>query len=125
VTLRSEICVPDDYTQATCTTMFVEYDFTVFVEKCVVNTYTDTQRVGDLSYNIGGASLLNIGAYIFDEDPVCNYPETVTLTGLPTFISHSEPGSDFDLPITTDLSLIGSYVVTIRSEIFVPDDYAA
>ena len=29
VTLRSEICVPDDHTQATCTTLFVEYDFVI------------------------------------------------------------------------------------------------
>ena len=123
VTLRSEICVPDDYTQATCTTMFVEYDFTVYIDPCIVNTYTATQLVGDISYNIGADSLIGVGPYSFDEDPICNYPETVTLTDLPAFVMHNEVSSDFDLLKTTDLSLIGSYVVTIRSEIFVPDDY--
>ena len=90
VTLKSEICVPDDYTGLTCTTMEVEYDFKIVMQPCIVNTYTDTQQVGNISYNIGAPSMLDIGKYIFDEDPVCNYPETVTLTNLPTFITHDE-----------------------------------
>ena len=117
VKIRSEICVPEDYTKATCSLMFVEYQFTVEVLKCIVNTYTATQKVGDLRYNVGAASLLNVGAYKFDESPVCNYPETVTLTSLPVFVTHKLPTSNFDIPKTIDLSLIGSYVVTIRSEI--------
>jgi len=117
VTLKSEICVPDDYTQATCTTMEVEYDFKVIMQPCIVNTYTATKEVGDISYNIGASGLVDVGNYIFDEDPVCNYPETVTLFGLPAFVTHIDPDSNFDLPQTNDLSLIGSYPVTIRSEI--------
>ena len=63
-----------------------------------MNTYTDTKQVGDISYNIGAADMINIGMYIFDEDPVCNYPETVILTDLPAFITHNEDSSDFTLP---------------------------
>ena len=118
VTLRSEICVPDDYTQATCTTFFVEYDFTVYVESCIITSYAATVLVPDITYNIGAPSLVNVGPYVFDEDPVCNYQETVTITGLPAFMVHNAPTSDdFSLPQNADLSLIGSYVVTIRSEI--------
>ena len=84
---------------------------------CNVNTYTETRAVGDITYNIGAPSLVDIGNYIYDENPVCNYPETVTLTDLPAFITHQEPTSDFTLPQNADLDLIGSYVVTIRSEI--------
>ena len=40
VTMNSKICVPDDYSQATCTTMEVEYDFKVIVDYCIVNDYT-------------------------------------------------------------------------------------
>ena len=62
--------------------------------------------------------------YVFDENPVCNYPETVTFTDLPTFVTHNAPTSDdFTVPVNNDLSLLGSYTVTIRSEIEVPDDY--
>jgi hypothetical protein len=65
-----------------------------------------------------------VSPYIFDESPACNYPETVTLTDLPTFVTHNAPTTeDFTVPVNSDLSLIGSYVVTIRSEISVPDDY--
>ena len=121
VTLRSEICVPDDYTNASCTTMAAQYDFKIIVTGCIVDTYTATKLVGDIRYNIGSAGLSNVGNYIFAEDPVCNLEETVTLTNLPTFITQNELTSDFTLPQTTSLSLIGSYVVTIRSEIEVPD----
>jgi len=103
--------------------MFAEYDFLVNVEPCLIDTYTATQKVGDIIYNVGAAGLVNVGAYKFDESPVCNYPETVILTSLPVFVTHKLPTSNFDLPKTIDLSLIGSYVVTIRSEIQVPNDY--
>ena len=63
------------------------------------------------------------GNYIFDEDPVCNYPEIVTVTNLPSFAKHNEATSDFTIPQNNDLDLIGEYTVTLRSEIQVPDDY--
>ena len=62
------------------------------------------------------------GHYIFDEDPVCKYPETVTVTNLPAFVTHNEPSLDFTIPQNNDLGLIGEYIVTLRSEIQVPDD---
>ena len=117
MTIRSEICIPKDYTKASCTIIFNSYDFLVNIEPCLVITYLATQKVGDITSNVGAASLLNVGAYKFDESPVCNYPETVTLTSLPVFVTHKLPTSNFDIPKTIDLSLIGSYVVTIRSEI--------
>ena len=52
----------------------------------------------------------------------CGYPETVTITGLPNFVTHNEGTSDFNIPKISDLDLIGEYTVTIRSEIEVPDD---
>ena len=124
VTIRSEISVPDDFSAASFTTLFVEYTFTVFVEPCLVSTYLATLEVADITYNIGAPALLNVAPYVFDEDPLCNYPETVTLTGLPTFVTHNAPTTDdFSVPSTPDLSLLGSYPVTIRSEIQVPDDH--
>jgi len=66
---------------------------------------------------------LTDGLYVFDEDPVCNYPETVNLTNLPVFVNHNEASSDFTIPQNGDLSLLGEYTVTIRSEICVPDNY--
>ena len=124
VTIRSEIEVPDDASSGTTTTMFVEYDFTVFIEPCIVNTYLATLEVADISYNIGASEISNISPYVFDEDPVCKYPETVTLSNLPIFVTHNGPTSnDFTVPYNDDLALIGSYIVTIRSEILIPDDY--
>ena len=64
------------------------------------------------------------GHYIFDEDPVCNYPEIVTVTNLPNFANHNEPSSDFTIPQNSDLDLIGEYTVTLKSEIHVPDDHS-
>ena len=67
---------------------------------------------------------MNVSPYVFDEEPVCNYPETVTLVDLPVFVTHNAPVSDnFTVLQLKDLALIGSYIVTIKSEISVPDDY--
>ena len=69
------------------------------MEPCLVSMYTDTVTVPDISYNIGAPSLINVGPYLFDESPVCNYPETVTLSNLPAFVTHNAPiTADFSLP---------------------------
>jgi len=122
VTLRSEIQIPDDFTMTSFTTMFVEYEFTILIEPCLVTTYQPTTKITEIVYNIGALEMTD-GLYVFDEDPVCNYSETVTLTDLPTFATHNEASSDFTIPQTGDLDLLGEYTVKIRSEICVPDDH--
>jgi len=77
-----------------------------------------------ITYNIGAPDLTD-GLYVFDEDPFCNYPETVTVTNLPTFATHNTGSIDFTIPQTSDLNLMGEYIVTINSQICVPDDYTA
>ena len=75
-----------------------------------------------ITYNVGAPSLTD-GVYEFKEDPVCNYPQSVTLTSLPSFVQHNEQSSDFTIPKNTDLNIIGGYTVKIRSEISKPDDH--
>ena len=124
VTIRSEISIPTDYTQSDFSTISAEYEFTIFIEPCQVSVYSASQQVAPISYSIGATDLLKVGAYGFDQDPVCGYAETVTLTNLPAFVTHNAPTTaDFSVPQTSDLSLIGSYTVTIRSTICVPDDH--
>ena len=77
--------------------MFDEYQFSIFVQPCLVTTYSDTTTITTIFYNIGSVTLTD-GLYVFDEDPVCNYPETVTVTNLPVFANHNEPSSDFTIP---------------------------
>ena len=114
--------MPNDYSKSTYTTMFVEYDFVIQVEECLVNNYTAGKVIDVISYNIGAPDL-NSQKYSFVEDPVCKYPETVTLENLPDFVVHNVETNDFSIALNRDLSLIGSYTVTIRSEIHIPDDY--
>ena len=122
LTIRSEINVPNDYTMTTSRVMFVEEIVNVFVQPCNVNTYTAKTTVTSITYYIGDPAVTD-GRYVFDESPVCNYPETVTVTNLPTFATHNTGTADFTIQTTTDLSLIGQYIVTINSMICVPDDY--
>jgi len=75
-----------------------------------------------ISYNVGASSLTS-PKYTFDESPPCNYSEKVTLTNLPSFVTHNLDTSDFTILQTFDLALIGEYKVHIRSEISIPDDY--
>ena len=86
--------MPDDYTKSTFTTIFVEYNFPLRVQPCKVTTYTRDVVVGDINYNVGAASLTT-GSYTFGEDPICDYPETVTVTNLPAFASHNSGTADF------------------------------
>ena len=121
VTLRSEISIPDDHTLTTFTTLFVEYPFVIQIEECLVDTYLADQVLTLISYNVGAPSLTS-PIYTFEESPPCYYAETVTITNLPVFVTHNLGSSDFTIPQTFDLSLIGEYTVTIRSEISIPDD---
>ena len=51
------------------------------------------------------------------------YPETVTVTGLPSFATHNRATADFTFHYFTDLSKLGEYLVRIKSEIRVPTDF--
>ena len=76
----------------------------------------------EIRYALGTPNLTG-GRYVFDELPFCGYSETVTLAGLPSFVTHNVATSDFTVPLKGDLSLIGEYVVNIKSSICVPNDY--
>ena len=78
--------------------------------------------VSKIVYNVNQVTV-TAGNYQFDESPVCNYPETVTLKNLPTWTIHNVASSDFTIPRNADLSLIGEYIVTLRSEIKIPIDH--
>jgi len=122
VTLKSRISVPDDYLKSSYTNHEVFYDFKVYIEPCLVTTYAETLIVGPITYFVNDPTLID-GPYTFDENPVCNYPETVTFVNLPTWVTHNSATADFRISKTGDLSLIGEHVVTITSEILVPTDY--
>ena len=122
ITIRNEISVPVDAEKSSYNLMVVEYTFTIYITPCQVNSYIETSLVGDLVYEIATPGIVSPG-YVFDESPICNYPETVTVTGLPTFMVFDEPNARFELPETADLSLIGIYTFVVRSEIEVPEDY--
>ena len=47
----------------------------------------------------------------------------MTFENLPDFVDHYLDTSDFTIPHNADLSLIGEYTVTMKSEIIVPYDY--
>lgn len=69
-----------------------------------------------------GTPSITDGFYRFDESPACNYPETVTVTNLPAFMSHDVAASEFTIERIDDLSLIGAYTISVKSEIQIPDD---
>ena len=91
------------------------------INPCTVIDYSLTSAVDSIEYFIGTAGFTD-GGYVFDENPACNYPETVTVMNLPAFMTHDEGNSDFTITRIDDLSKIGSYVINVKSEISVPDD---
>lgn len=49
-------------------TKFVEYDFIIYMEPCVVLSYVDTITVGTIEYFIGEPSFTD-GPYAFEQSP--------------------------------------------------------
>ena len=119
--LRSEISVPDDHTMSRETLMSQEEEITVMVNPCQVTDYSLTSAIASIEYEVGSPGLTD-GYYVFDESPACNYQETVTVTNLPDFMSHDEMNSEFTISQVNDLSKIGSYIITVKSEIQIPTD---
>ena len=97
------------------------YTFNIYVEPCLVTDYVASTQITQIVYNVNEPTKTG-GLYVFDEIPGCGYAETVTLTNLPAFVTHIPANSNFEV-FTDQLSDIGSYTVTIRSEISVPTDY--
>ena len=122
VNIKSSISVPVDYSKSSFTNHNVSYDFKIYIEPCIVNSYSKTIIAGPISYRINDPALTD-GHYTFDESPVCNYSEIVTFVNLPTWVTHNPGTADFTITKTGDLSLIGEHVVTITSQILVPKDY--
>ena len=76
----------------------------------------------DIFYAIGDPDVYSM-PYLFTLAPDCFYIPTVTVSNLPVFSEHNTDTKIFKVPTTTNLALIGSYVVSISSTITVPVDY--
>ena len=110
-----------DYTLTTKETLQAKFDFTIFIEPCAISSYFASPDITLIEYFIGDSSLTD-GDYGFTQDPACGYDETITVTGLPSFVTHEETDKNFKITSTSDLNLIGVYPVTIKSVILVPTD---
>jgi len=97
VKIKNSIYVPNDATKAAFTPVVVEYTFQIYISPCAINSYTETSAVGAITYTVG-APMLTSPSYVFDENPVCNYPETVTVTDLPSFMTHDIASAKFTIP---------------------------
>ena len=101
----------------------VDYDFLVIIEPCEIQSYLDSLTAADIVTNIGAPAQINVSSYDFQQSPNCAYPELVTVTNLPPFITHNDVDRSFSVPLISDLSLIGKYTAHIHSIISVPDDH--
>ena len=88
---------------------------------CVPLTLTVTKKVDDIFYAIGDPDVYSM-PYLFTLAPDCFYIPTVTVSNLPVFSEHNTDTKIFKVPTTTNLALIGSYVVSISSTITFPID---
>ena len=64
-TLRYEIEQFTDYTKTATEIIFNEYDFTVYIEPCVVTDYVATLQVTEIRYALNTPPLTD-GSYVFD-----------------------------------------------------------
>jgi len=83
---------------------------------------TATNKVTDIYYSIGDPDVFS-SPYLYTLAPSCNLTPTLTVTNLPTLATHNTVTTNFKVSSTTNLALIGSYVVTMTSSITFMKDY--
>ena len=86
-----------------------------------MNSFTNTSSIGSISYILGGPDL-TLGPYSFVQSPACGYSEDVTVTGLPSFITHEAVNRQFILVATQDFNFLKSFNVVITSTIRILND---
>ena len=59
--------------------------------------YIQSSLVGTITYNIGTPALVSPD-YAFTQDQACGYPEVVSVTGLPAFMTHNTGAATFLVP---------------------------
>ena len=79
IMLRYEIEQYTDYTKSATEIIFNEYEFTIYINPCIVTDYIASLQVTEIRYVLNSPTLTD-GHYIFDEVPFCGYPETVSFT---------------------------------------------
>lgn len=78
----------------------------------------------NIAYVIGDVGGAQSTAYSFEEDPQCNYTQTITILGELPFFQHKVDEKSFEVYETEDFALEGVYTVTVRSEIEFWSDYS-
>lgn len=96
------------------------YDFVVTVLPCAIGSYTTVTTVDDITMSVIDPAVTST-SYEFIQTPVCGYPEVVTLTGLPSFVTHNVATRDFTIAPSDD-SHIGIFTVDVVCKISVPDN---
>ena len=90
--------------------------FTVTINPCQVTSFTASITQAPTSYSIGTPASVG-GLYTFTQEPAgCSYPQSLTLSDLPPFITHLEDQSQFST-FTDDHLNEGTYTVIITSTI--------
>ena len=82
----------------------------------MVDAFDASDVIETMSYSNGNPTPAT-ASYSFVQTPDCGYPETVTVIDLPGFMDHDEFSKEFTIPETYDNFWLGSYTVTLRSEI--------
>ena len=99
-------------------------NFNIIVEPCLVTSIDIVKALSDYYYQVGsGDPNVVTDQYEFIQNPDCQYVVSITANVVPTHINHDPTGQDFTVPATSDLSLIGSYPITVRAELSFPSDH--
>ena len=88
VRIRNSISVPNDATKVSSTPYEVDYTLKIYISPCAVKSYTQTRTVGIITYPISSPTLTS-PSYLFSQSPDCDYSQTITVTGLPSFMTHN------------------------------------
>lgn len=96
VTVVGTLSFHEDYTLTNKATLTAQFTFTIFVEPCKVDSFVGEPLIDFISYSVGSATL-TAGDYGFTQTPPCGYAQTITVSGLPSFVDHREADKNFQI----------------------------
>ena len=88
---------------------------------CQVQYLLPRSIVQNITFPFGSNTSITTNAYSFAESPYCGYNQTITFTGLPSFVIHNPKDKTFTV---MGPAILGTYTVVILSEIKIPTDAA-
>ena len=78
-------------------------DLNLIINPCQISSFDSPTVIDPIQYTLGDSSF-DFGSYEFVQSPSCSYTESVSVSGLPNFVTLETDTQFFKVASTEDLS---------------------